>query len=309
VNGAVGRPPAIRTGRSWRLARVLTVTSGLVAVTCVVLLIGQYAVGTRQAADEQARIEALEAQTATDPEAATRLDSVREQATEASVAREDRARWLAWGLLVAGALFLVGARWLRAPEPGRSPSLETLVQVRDAEQVPSAPGRKLGSGRPRAAADAGVDLGVVDELVNRFGQSREAAIPILQAIQDHFRYLPDEALARVCERTEITAAQIAGTSSFYAQFRRSPVGRNVLRICHGTACHVAGAEQVTRELRRPLEIPPGADTDPRRLFTLEAVACVGCCSLAPVMMIEDETVGHLTPASARQTVDAMVDAS
>ena len=113
-----------------------------------------------------------------------------------------------------------------------------------------------------------------------------------------------EALARVCERTEITPAQIAGTSSFYAQFRRSPVGRYVVRVCHGTACHVAGAEQITSELRRHLEIPPGEDTDPRRRFTLDPVACLGCCSLAPVMMIEDETVGRLSPARARQALDA-----
>ena len=102
-----------------------------------------------------------------------------------------------------------------------------------------------------------------------------------------------------------TPAQIAGTSSFYAQFRRSPVGRHVVRVCHGTACHVAGAEQITQELRRHLDIAPDADTDPRRLFTVDAVACLGCCSLAPVMMIEEDTVGRLTPASARQALDAV----
>jgi NADH:ubiquinone oxidoreductase subunit E len=145
----------------------------------------------------------------------------------------------------------------------------------------------------------------VDGLVSRFGRDREAAIPILQAIQSHYRYLPDEALRHVCEQTEITPAQIAGTSSFYSQFRRSPVGRHVVKVCHGTACHVAGAEQITEELRRHLDIPPGEDTDSQRLFTLDKVACVGCCSLAPVMMIEEDTAGHLTPTRARQTLDAV----
>jgi NADH:ubiquinone oxidoreductase subunit E len=112
-------------------------------------------------------------------------------------------------------------------------------------------------------------------------------------------------LARVCERTEITAAQIAGTSSFYARFRRSPVGRHVVRVCHGTACHVAGAEQITQELRRHLGIEADADTDPSRRFTIDVVACLGCCSLAPVMMVEEDTVGRLTPASARQSLDAV----
>ena len=144
-----------------------------------------------------------------------------------------------------------------------------------------------------------------DGLVRRFGRDKEAAIPILQAIQTHYRYLPDEALRHVCEQTEITPAQIAGTSSFYSQFRRSPVGRHVVRVCHGTACHVAGAEQITEELRRHLDIPAGEDTDDQRLFTLDKVACVGCCSLAPVMMIEEETAGGSTPATARQALDAV----
>jgi NADH:ubiquinone oxidoreductase subunit E len=160
-----------------------------------------------------------------------------------------------------------------------------------------------------ASEEAGVDLTFVDGLVERLGRGQEAAVPILQAIQEHYRYLPDEALRRVCELTEITPAQIAGTSSFYARFRRSPVGRHVVKVCHGTACHVAGAQQVHDELRRHLAIPPGADTDARRLFTLEAVACLGCCSLAPVLMVGDEAAGRLTPASARQALDAAAEES
>ena len=105
--------------------------------------------------------------------------------------------------------------------------------------------------------------------------------------------------------TEITPAQIEGTSSFYSQFRRSPVGRHVVKVCHGTACHVAGADQITNELRRHLEIKDDEDTDAQRLFTIDAVACVGCCSLAPVMMIEDDTAGRLTPASARRALEAL----
>jgi len=150
-----------------------------------------------------------------------------------------------------------------------------------------------------------IDLEIVDGLIDRFGRDKESAIPILQAIQSHFRYLPDEALRHVCEQTEITPAQVAGTSSFYSQFRRSPVGQHVVRVCHGTACHVAGAEQITEELRRHLEIPPDADTDSQRLFTLDKVACLGCCSLAPVMMIEEDTAGRLTPATARQALDTV----
>ena len=132
----------------------------------------------------------------------------------------------------------------------------------------------------------------------REGRGKEAAIILLQAIQSHYRYLPDEALRRLCELTEITPAEVAGTSSFYGQFRRSPVGKHVVRVCHGTACHVAGARQITEELRRHLRIPEGADTDADRLFTVDEVACLGCCSLAPVLTADGHTSGRLTPATA-----------
>ena len=86
--------------------------------------------------------------------------------------------------------------------------------------------------------------------MSKIGRGKEAAIPLLQAIQNHYRYLPDDALRRLCELTDITPAEIAGTSSFYGQFRRSPVGKHIVRVCHGTACHVSGARQITEELRR-----------------------------------------------------------
>jgi len=139
-----------------------------------------------------------------------------------------------------------------------------------------------------------IDLDAVDRVVEEVGRTRDAVIPILRALQDHYRYLPPEALRRVCEITQITPAQIAGVSSFYTQFRHHPVGEHVVRVCHGTACHVKGADQVTEALRRHLEIHPDADTDRERLFTIEQVACLGCCTLAPVMQIDGITYGHLT---------------
>jgi len=234
------------------------------------------------------------------------LHEERKRQTALSQARDKRGRILAWVLLVSGGLLVGSGKWYLSLRPQPLPSLEQLVAVRFPAPGPA---RRRAPSAPPATAEASLDPAFVDELVERFGRSREAAIPILQAIQNHYRYLPDEALRRVCERTEITPAQIAGTSSFYSQFRRSPVGRHVVRVCHGTACHVAGAEPIRDELRRHLGIPPGADTDPRRLFTLDAVACLGCCSLAPVLMIGEETAGRLTPATARQTVDAVAAGS
>jgi NADH:ubiquinone oxidoreductase subunit E len=149
-----------------------------------------------------------------------------------------------------------------------------------------------------------LDLSFVETAIALHGRGKESAIPLLAAIQTHYRYLPDEALRRLCDITGITPAQIAGTSSFYGQFRRSPVGEHLVRVCHGTACHVSGARQITEELRRYLAIPDGADTDPSRTFTVDEVACLGCCSLAPVMMVDGHTAGKLTPASARDALRA-----
>ncbi|MGD9496290.1 MAG: NAD(P)H-dependent oxidoreductase subunit E [Armatimonadota bacterium] len=148
----------------------------------------------------------------------------------------------------------------------------------------------------------GIDLSHVDRVVEEIGRDREAVIPILQALQAHYRYLPQEALERVCELTEITPAQIAGIASFYTQFRHRPVGEHLIRVCHGTACHVKGAEQVTEAIRRHLRIAPDQDTDNERLFTIERVACLGCCTLAPVMQIDGITYGHLTTATVADAV-------
>jgi NADH:ubiquinone oxidoreductase subunit E len=143
-----------------------------------------------------------------------------------------------------------------------------------------------------------MDLNFIDQLVATQGRSKENAIALLQAVQKHYRYLPDQAIQRLSELTGITPAQFAGTSSFYGQFRRTPAGKHTVRVCHGTACHVAGARQVTDELRRYLGIPDGADTDAARMFTVDEVACLGCCSLAPVLMVDGRTAGRLTPATA-----------
>ena len=131
-----------------------------------------------------------------------------------------------------------------------------------------------------------LDLTVVDRTVERIGRGPEAVIPILQALQDHYRYLPEKVLRRVCETTDITPSAIAGVSSFYGQFRHRPVGRHMISVCHGTACHVKGAERVTEALQRRLLLRDGEDTDREGRFTLQKVACLGCCTLAPAVQID-----------------------
>ena len=147
----------------------------------------------------------------------------------------------------------------------------------------------------QGAAEEPIDLAAVDEIVARIGRGREQTIAILHALQQRYRYLPRAALERVCQLTEITPARITGVSTFFGQFRHRPMGRHLIRICHGTACHVKGSGLVHDALERHLELGDGRDTDARRLFTVERVACLGCCTLAPVLQIDGVTYGHMTP--------------
>jgi len=139
------------------------------------------------------------------------------------------------------------------------------------------------------------DIAEIDELVAGIGRGKEATIAILQAIQRKYNYLPEPTLRRVCETTEITPAAITGVSTFYTQFRHRPAGRYFVKVCIGTACHVKGAETVFDAFKRHLEIGEHDDTDKDNLFTVEKVACLGCCMLAPAVMIEDVTYGFVQP--------------
>jgi NADH-quinone oxidoreductase subunit F len=137
-----------------------------------------------------------------------------------------------------------------------------------------------------------IDLTYADKVVARAGRKPEAVIPVLQQLQEHYGYLPEEALRRVCERSEITPAAIAGVASFYDMFRMQPTGKNIVRVCRGTACHVAGVGRVEDALRRQLAIPEGHHTDPHGNITIEPVACLGVCTLAPVLKFGEHTFGH-----------------
>ncbi len=148
---------------------------------------------------------------------------------------------------------------------------------------------------------------LVDTIVAECGRSAQAVIPILQKLQEHYHYLPESALRRVCETTEITPAAISGVSSFYSQFRHKPMGRHIISICHGTACHVKGADLIHDALARHLHIEAGQDTDPDSIFTLERVACLGCCTLAPVIKIDDVTYGHLTPETVARAIQDFLE--
>jgi NADH-quinone oxidoreductase subunit E len=144
-----------------------------------------------------------------------------------------------------------------------------------------------------------VDLSVVDEMIERHGTEPEAAIPILLELQSTYSYLPIEALRYVSENTDITPDQVYGVATFYTQFRLTPVGDHIIRVCHGTSCHVRGIVGITEAICDMIGLDGEGTTEDQR-YTLEKVACLGCCSLSPVMMIDDKVYGGLTRKKAQR---------
>ncbi len=143
-----------------------------------------------------------------------------------------------------------------------------------------------------------IDLKEIDRIVNNLGSGQNAVIPILQAIQEQYNYLPEEVLKRVCEISDITPAQIVGVASFYSQFRFTPAGTHMIKVCVGTACHVKGASQVYDALKRELGLDKSEDTTQSGSYTIEKVNCLGCCTLAPVVQIDQVTYGHVSTSQA-----------
>lgn len=132
-----------------------------------------------------------------------------------------------------------------------------------------------------------------DRIIEQTGSSPDKVIPLLQAIQKEFNYLPEAALKRIYSTTAIKPSTIHGIATFYNMFRLKPVGKHMIKVCVGTACHVKGAMLVYDAFVRALNLKPGEDTDASGLFTIEKVACLGCCTLAPVVQIDDVTYGHV----------------
>ncbi len=146
-----------------------------------------------------------------------------------------------------------------------------------------------------------VDLSLLDELIKKYKGKRGNLIPLLQGTQVIYGFLPKEAFTKLANETGLKLNELYGVATFYAQFRLHPVGKNIIRVCHGTACHVQNATAITDDLKDELNVKDG-ETTADGIFTLESVACLGCCSLAPVMMIGEETYGKLTGKSAVKTI-------
>lgn len=143
---------------------------------------------------------------------------------------------------------------------------------------------------------AGTDNRFTEELrpiFEKYSGKKGSLIPILQETQEKYGYLPKDAIKAIAKATGNPVSQVYGVVTFYSQFHLNPRGRNIIRVCQGTACHVRGGKKILEAIEEIIDIKPGTTTEDLR-YTLETVACIGACGLAPVMMINDDTHGRLT---------------
>lgn len=149
--------------------------------------------------------------------------------------------------------------------------------------------------------DPAIDISLLEPTLEKYGGIKGSLITILQKAQELYGYLPMDLLAYIASRTGVKPAKVLGVVTFYTQFRTAQVGKNLILLCQGTACHVNGSASIEAAIREELDVNEGEIT-PDGLFTYNNVACLGCCSLSPVMMIGGETYGTLTPAKARKII-------
>jgi NADH-quinone oxidoreductase subunit E len=143
----------------------------------------------------------------------------------------------------------------------------------------------------------------LDHIITKYKEKKGIAIPLLQELQKKEGYLPEDAVRYISERTNIPAAELFGIATFYSMFRLKPQGRHIIRTCKGTACHVSGADTIASAIRNHLRLPETENTTEDGRFTLLEVACLGCCSLAPVVMIDDNTYGKLNGEKVIRILD------
>ena len=145
--------------------------------------------------------------------------------------------------------------------------------------------------------------GKADNILSRFNRNRDNLIPILQEIQQEFGYLPAEAMQSIADFLRLSNSTVYSVATFYTQFKMVPSGKRIIRVCRGTACHVRGGARILREVEKRLGIKPGETTGDWE-YTLETVACIGACALAPTMTVDKETHGKMT---TRKVAEVFID--
>ena len=153
-----------------------------------------------------------------------------------------------------------------------------------------------------------IDLSLIDGVLDKYADIPGSLITVLQNTQDIYGYLPKQAIEKISDRMNIAASEIMGVGTFYTQFRFQPVGKYLIKLCQGTACHVNSSQLILETIKDELHIEDGETTEDG-LFSLKCVACLGCCSLSPVMMINDNTYGSLTPEKTKQILKELREAA
>lgn len=137
----------------------------------------------------------------------------------------------------------------------------------------------------------------LDDILLQYSQDRDNLIPILQEVQQRLGHLPEEAMERVASFLKLSASTVYSVSTFYSHFKLAPIGKRTVKVCRGTACHVRGGARLLSEVEKRLSIKPG-ETSSDGEYTLETIACLGSCALAPVMVIDDSVHGRMTTTRA-----------
>jgi NADH-quinone oxidoreductase subunit E len=143
----------------------------------------------------------------------------------------------------------------------------------------------------------------VCSILDKHGRKPSRLVPILQAVQEEYRYLPEEVLTYVATALDVSPARVFGVATFYSHFAIQPKGKHIIRLCDGTACHVKDSIPILDAVRKRLKLEGKKNTTDDMMFTVETVACLGACGLAPVMVVDDQVHGQMTPASGVKLVE------
>ena len=154
--------------------------------------------------------------------------------------------------------------------------------------------------------DNGIDVGLIEPILEEFREQKGAVIPILQRTQDQYGYLPEEAMREISKRSGISISQLYGVATFYAQFNLEPRGRHIIQICDGTACHVKGAPKLVEAIEDEYNLKAGG-SDPDFEYTLEIVYCLGSCGLAPIALVDGQVYGNTSANSLVEQVKEVKD--
>lgn len=146
----------------------------------------------------------------------------------------------------------------------------------------------------------------VCQILEENGKDKARLIPILQAVQEVYNYLPEEILTFIASALDISPARVYGVATFFAHFTLKPKGKHIIKVCDGTACHVKRSTAIIDAIKSKLNVTDKENTTKDMMFTLETVSCLGACGLAPVIVIDNEVYGQVTPEKATELIDDII---